>query len=319
MRWLKKALGLVGRQRAESLVTKGYVAAREGRRSEALKLYEEAAEADETLAVAWLNAALCRLESFNEGAAGLAPDGRTAELDAIATLLERAVSLAEVPPSAFRSLARVSERRGAFLRAEECWQKVLEALAEDPATQPLQQQEARRALDEVRPRAALERSLQRARAALTTGVGDDERKEALAGLQAILEAPPVGVDVPARAWALAGTLARRLRDLAAARQLLEHAVTVDGNDLEALRELASTFVDLGELPLALQTSLAAYRKNPLDAGLVCNVGVCHLALGDAQKAGEFLAIARDMAPKDPIVQRAWQTLVEGSQAAPPSS
>ena len=54
--------------------------------------------------------------------------------------------------------------------------------------------------------------------------------------------------------------------------------------------------------------MAAYRLDPLDAGLVCNVGVCHLALGDLAQAREFIVLAAAMAPEDPIVIRAAAAL-----------
>lgn len=312
MRWLKKALGLLGRQRAETLVTRGYVAAKEGRPAEALRLYEEAAQADETVAVAWLNAALCHLEAFNSASAALGDAERERQLSHIAALLERAVALPEVPVSAWRTLARVQERLAAFVRAEECWQRVV-----DSPGGGLAQQEAQTALEDLRPQAELQRALLRGSLALSADVDEDERRAAWQALQHLLEAPPTRVELPPRAWALAGSLARKLRDFDSARPLLEEAVRRDPADLETLRELASLYVDVHELPLALQTSVEAYRRNPLDAGLVCNVGVCHLALGDSDKAREFLTIARDMAPADPIVQRALRTLSDQTASASP--
>ena len=61
--------------------------------------------------------------------------------------------------------------------------------------------------------------------------------------------------------------------------------------------------------------MSAYRLDPIDPGLVCNVGVCHLAAGDVVGAREFIDLARQMAPKDPIVVRALTALVDAERAA----
>ena len=48
------------------------------------------------------------------------------------------------------------------------------------------------------------------------------------------------------------------------------------------------------MDVALKHSMAAYGEDPSNAGLVCNVGVCHLGLGHLDQAEEFLTIARDL-------------------------
>jgi tetratricopeptide (TPR) repeat protein len=166
--------------------------------------------------------------------------------------------------------------------------------------------------------------VRRARELLTVEVVDAEL--AAAGLDALLLArEAVARDavatasvpaVPPGLATLMGCLARKAGD-ARARALLDEAVAADPRDLEAVRNLATLCLASGDLPAALRASQAAYRLDPVDAGLVCNVGVCHLALarvGDTvddeqmARAREFITLARQLAPKDPIILRAVAAL-----------
>ncbi len=117
-----------------------------------------------------------------------------------------------------------------------------------------------------------------------------------------------------RARALAGTLWRRAGDLPQARALLAAAVSEDPGDVEALRELASVCLAQGDLAAALAASLDAYRRQPTDPGLVCNVGVCHLGLGALDEAAEYIDIALRLDPKDPIIGRAKEALTRARTA-----
>jgi tetratricopeptide (TPR) repeat protein len=117
---------------------------------------------------------------------------------------------------------------------------------------------------------------------------------------------------------LAGTLARKVGDLERARSLLDTAVADDSKDLEAWRNLATVCLAQGDIAAAIKASQAAYRLDPVDAGLVCNLGVCHLAaadagLGNVDEAREYIELAARLAPKDPIVQRAMATLISRAQ------
>src|ERR1043166_3870428 len=118
-KWWKRALGLEGRDKATALVTQGVIHAREGRHDDARKCYESAVDADETLAVAHLNLALCKLDLFNKRGA----DDVAAALADIATTLERAVSL-EPSYIGYRALANVEERRQSFAKAFDAWKRV---------------------------------------------------------------------------------------------------------------------------------------------------------------------------------------------------
>jgi tetratricopeptide (TPR) repeat protein len=327
MKWWKKAIGRAtgrtGRAYAESLVTRGYVAIRENRLDDALAAFVEACDADETLAIAPFDAGTTELLRFNRDAQAIDADARAARLDAAERWLERAVLLDERHAPSWRALARVRERKGAFLSAHAAWTTVIAlllpadgapvsvGLATDGAAADLV--EARREQARLQPRARLEEALGRARTALQT-TGDDDatrtgRQWALDALwQAWSAAQAAGIDEPSHLYSLAGALARKAGDAARARVLLDDAVRRDKHDIEAWKELATVCMAEGDHRAALVASLAAYRENPVDAGLVCNVGVCHLALGDRVQATEFIELARGMAPDDPIVARAVAAL-----------
>jgi tetratricopeptide (TPR) repeat protein len=337
MKWFRKAIGKAtgrtGREYAETLVTRGYVASREGRLDDALAAFVEACDADETLAIAHFDAGTAELQRFNRDAHALDATSRAARLDAAERWLERAVALDEHHAPAWRALARVRERKGALVAAHAAWTTVVALLlpagggaGHDAATHQRPDDGFRAADDEVsvalvearreqlrlQPAARLQEALGKARAAL--GGADDEgsratRQLALDGLWlAWSTAEAASVPQPPHLFALAGALARKAGDLPRARALLDDAVRHDKHDLEAWRELATVCMATGDLKAALAASLAAYRQDPVDAGLVCNVGVCHLALGDRAQAAEFLELARGMAPDDPIVARALAAL-----------
>jgi tetratricopeptide (TPR) repeat protein len=326
--WLKKAIGKAtgrtGRKHAETLVTRGYVAIREGHLDDALKAFVDAGDADETLATAFFDAGTTELLRFNRDATQLDDDARAARLVAAARWLDRAVALDELHAPSWRALARVRERQGALVAAHAAWTTVVALLmpadgggavaggpaADGPATALA---EARREQLRLQPHARLHEALTDARAALEL-VGDDDvtraaRQTALDGLLgAWATAQPAGAVEPRHLFALAGSLARKAGDAARAREMLDEAVRRDKHDVEAWKELATVCMTAGDLRGALVASLAAYREDPVDAGLVCNVGVCHLALGDVDKAAEFIDLARGMAPDDDIVQRALAAL-----------
>lgn len=315
MSWLKKVLGGKGanREKATKLVTEGFVHAREGRLDAALRSYERALDEDDAFAVAWLNLGLSRLDVLNRDLGALDLDARAGALDRIAGALERALELDGAPIVGWRALARVSERRGAFARAEDAWACVETLAGVDSA----ETTEARKARHALARRARAERVRARALAALGREAQPPEQMAALAELKAVLEHPldDDGTPLMMRGAALAGTLARRAGDRASARALLETAVSEDATDLDALRELASTCIDDGDLARALHVSMVAYRASPADAGLVCNVGVCHLAMGDLVEAAEFIELAHRLDPRGPIVARAREALARAQASS----
>ncbi len=331
MRWLKKALGRTGRKAAEELCTKGYIAAREGRLDEAQRLYDAAVDADESLAVAAFDAGQTALERFNRDAATLKPDERRARLTTARQYLERAVAVDAAHAPSWRALARVHERLFEWEEAVRAWERVEVAIGatatEDPASRGQASSmdaraEARRERARLAGLAALSAAVRQARALLA--VDDVDPAEARAAIDAVVaarvvvEADPSSPASTKGLATLVGCLARKAQD-PRARSLLEEAVRLDPTDLEAVRNLATWCLAQGDLQAALSASVAAYRLDPVDAGLVCNVGVCHLALaktGDVvdearlASAREYIVLAQQLAPKDPIVVRAVAALAE---------
>ncbi|MDP2343697.1 MAG: tetratricopeptide repeat protein [Deltaproteobacteria bacterium] len=308
MKWLKKALGKTGRKVAEDLVTKGYVAAHEGRLEAAHKLYLDAVDADDTLAVAFFNAGQVELELFNR-------DHSMARLSSAAAHLQRGLALDAAHAPSWRTLARVQERQGQFAAAVDAWLQVRARLATAEPAGPFSQErgkdieEARREAERLRPWAELEQALTSARAALGADVDVAAASLALSSLEEIWErSAAAGVAEPPRLLTLLGALARKIAEVEQARAYFEAAIAGDKHDLEALKALATICLEQGDLKAALTSSMAAYRADPVDAGLVCNVGVCHLALGELAAAREFIELAAGMAPKDPIVARAVAAL-----------
>lgn len=308
MSWFKRALGLQGREKATALVTQGVVHAREGRLDDARRAYEAAVDADDGLAVAHLNLGLCRLDLFNREGRTRGEADRAEALEQIAAPLERALALDPTPWMGWRALAHVDERRGRWAKAEDAWRRLRETAPKDGQAVL----DAQRALQALAGRATADRARRRALAALDVDSGQDERVAALAALLPLLDDVALS-DVLVRGHALAGTLARRAGDRGRARALLEQAVAMDGHDIEALRELASVALEEGDVQRALAASVEAYRENPGDAGLVCNVGVCHLAVGDVDRAREYIDLAWQLEPKDPIVLRARDALARAGK------
>ena len=218
----------------------------------------------------------------------------------------------------WRALARVQERLGQVENAEASWARVercllggIELTLEDRDALALARTERQR----LKPAAELAATLQ----ATTTllGTGDVDADAARAAIDALMHARDaalaVGLAVPAHALVVAGSLARKSVDLHRARTLFEAALVESHRDLETLRNLATVCQGLGDVQAALRASMQAYRLDPTDAGLVCNVGVCHLAAGTLSSAREYVDLARQLAPKDPIVLRALAAVVEAEQ------
>jgi Flp pilus assembly protein TadD len=169
----------------------------------------------------------------------------------------------------------------------------------------------------LKPAAELASTLHTATTLL--GADDVDADAAGAAIDALLLARDaalvVGLVVPAHTLVVAGGLARRSADLERARTLFEASLVEHPRDLEALRNLATVCQGLGDVQAALRASMQAYRLDPTDAGLVCNVGVCHLAAGTLSSAREYVDLARQLAPKDPIVLRAVAAVVEAEQTS----
>lgn len=88
-----------------------------------------------------------------------------------------------------------------------------------------------------------------------------------------------------------GILRRFQNRLSDARSELEMAIALDGNNGDALRQLAITLLFLGEPESAIPFISKAIRLNPKDPNLWANywpLGQCHLLLGHVAQAVDFL-------------------------------
>ncbi|HEY1098089.1 MAG TPA: hypothetical protein VGF99_04145, partial [Myxococcota bacterium] len=133
MRWLKKVLGQTGRKAAEERCTKGYIAAREGRLDDAQRLYDDAVDADPTLAVAAFNAGQTALERYNRDVASLDAAARTQRLRTALQHLEKALVIDDTHAPSWRAVARVQERLGDVVAAYDSWGRVERRLTPAPA------------------------------------------------------------------------------------------------------------------------------------------------------------------------------------------
>lgn len=115
-------------------------------------------------------------------------------------------------------------------------------------------------------------------------------------------------------WA-SGVVCRKLGDTARARAFFQACLARSDKHLKAHRELAQLAAAQDEAETALTHSVAAYRLDPTDPALLCNVAVCELALGRLERATEFLVLAEELAPKDPIIQNTRHAL-DAAKAAP---
>lgn len=308
MRWLKKILPQkkADPEEASRHLARGVALAREERFEEALAAYQQAQQVAPEEPLAWLNAGLALQDLYNQQSASFSDEEREERLRAICEVVEHAVELDGSLLVGWRVLGHVARRLGDYVRAEESFQEVL-ARADDDFPHL---EEAARELKGVAARADRQRVLRRA-----VELAFDREAEAasLRELMELLQPLLLHPETPAEGFWAAGVLLRRLDDKAGAREMFEACVERAPRHVDARRELATLCMQAGEVSKALEHSIEAYREDPSNPALVCNVGVCHLTLGDLAQAEEFLHMARGLAPDDRIVQRAWSAL-EGARA-----
>jgi tetratricopeptide (TPR) repeat protein len=305
MRWLTKILPQkqkrVDPEAAARHLARGVALAHKGQLEGALEAYREAQQAHPDEPLAWLNEGLALQDLYNRRSSDLEDEERAERLRAIEAAAATAVRLDPGQVIGWRTLGHVARRLGDYVRAEESFREVI-SRADDGFPHL---EEAERELKSVSARAERQRIFRRAVAlALHRDADLTDARELMETLQPLLlhpEAPTAGF------WA-AGVLMRRLEDKATARELFEVCVERSPRHLDARRELATLCMQAGDVDKALEHSLEAYREDPSNPALVCNVGVCHLALGNLAQAEEFLHMARGLAPNDPIVQRALSAL-----------
>lgn len=304
---IKKLMRKPDRKKAVALVEKGVGYAAASKPKAALKLYLQAQAADDSYPLAHINEGLARLDLFNLARESLDASERAQALEAIAAAFERGLERDPENLAALRGLGFTARRLGRFIDAEAAWEKLVEVA---PAEHPYRK-EASKELAELRPKAKKERTL---RATVTAALDEAASADALeAALQEA--APDLDTDdVPPKLYWAAGVIHRRLGQDDDAIKRFGACVGLDPRHFDARRELATLCMRKGFHKRALEHSMIAYQEDPTNPALVCNVGVCHLALGHLDKAAEFIELASGLDPDDPIIQRAMQTLQEAQAA-----
>lgn len=308
MSWLKRIFRKPSRAEALKRIAEGVMHARRGQPALALACYDEAIRLDPDTSVGYLNRGLALQDLFNAGSAEWTPAVRGEKLEEIAESLESALERDASQVVAWRSLGHVSVRLGRYIRAEEAFVQVLDRAPEDFP----HREEALREQRRIAGRAERERAIAYAVELVLDGAASlGDLREAQERLRPLLILP----DVPSDAFWAAGVLAKRLADATLAREMFEACIDRDERHVFARRELATLCMVEGEGELALVHSQVAFEEQPENPAVVCNVGVCHLSLGDLDQAAEYLEMARAMAPGDPIIQKAWDALQQ-ARAAP---
>jgi tetratricopeptide (TPR) repeat protein len=310
MRWLKKLLNKPSPEQAGAHLARGVEASRADRMEEALAAYRQAIECDPTQPFAHLNEALALQDLYNRDGEGLDAETRQERLEEIRAAFERALEMDEGQLVGWRALGHVCRRLSDWQRAEQAFERLLEIAPEDFEHSA----EAERELKVISVKAERARVLDHAvDLALADEPDLEELRESLEQVEPLLMHP----ETPVSAFWATGVLRRRLDDNAGAREMFEACVERSPHHLDARRELATLCIKAGEVQTALEHSVFAYREDPSNAALVCNVGVCHLSLGDLAQAQEYLEMARGLAPDNAIVKRAWAALREAQAEAQP--
>ncbi|MCP4503950.1 MAG: tetratricopeptide repeat protein [Deltaproteobacteria bacterium] len=308
--WFKKLLGKKDRKGAEKEVAKGAIAARRARFDTALGHYEKAVRIDDSYPLAHLNLALAQQDRFNRDRDSLPADEKRERLLVIIDLLETTLSLDPHNVFAWHSLGVAAMSLKAPIRAEEAFARVLEICDEEfPHFD-----DVKRYFERMTKAADRERQVQRVLQLSRNDddkndedeIGDEEILQSIAEVQDVLDA---SADEEPRndLFFAAAVLYKKLEDKENARLFFERVLETLPYHPRALREAATLCLLLGDVDDALQHSLAAYREDPTDPGVTCNVGVCYLTSGELDKAGEYIQLAKDLDPKDAIVAKAQAT------------
>lgn len=312
---------------AEEKVVEGIAKARVGRFEEALALYQQAVALDGTLAVAHLNICLCLQDIFNRDFASWSSDERRERLRDMRDHLQRALSFDEKLTIAYQSLIQINKKLGDFVNAERAGQKLLPLVEGDLQKIAALQAELR----QLRPLAekqqlfadvlALSHVLPRWSEGVPppdAPVGPEGTLQMRIELMKCLAPHLADHDTPSEIYFAAAKIVRSLGDNGQAVRILKYAAAqsalTSAQKVECHRALSSIAFTAGDYREALRSARMAYQEDPTNPALISNVGVCLLAMGRYDDAREMLDIAKGLAPKDPIVQRALAALKRAVRA-----
>lgn len=302
--FLKRLLGLRDPRRAASQVAKGVVLARQGDVRGALAAYRQAIQADDTYALAHLNVALALQDIYNEERANLVPEDQEVRLRELVEHLALATTLDPGLAPAHRALGFAQRALGRYSEARDAFQAYLSMVdGKDP-----HHERVAAAQREVAEQAFVDEAIAAA-VADAEKIGDPEvqgREQREATLVTALEKAPQRAD----GWWALGVLRRARGDVEGAKECFMRAIEADPQCLPAHKELSGLYFHAQQPVEALPFARAAYEADPTNPALVCNVGVCHLALGNLAEAREYILIAKGLAPRDPIVLDCLKALEE---------
>lgn len=92
---------------------------------------------------------------------------------------------------------------------------------------------------------------------------------------------------------------RQIRDPYKALDYLDNLLNY-GETLEVLSEIGLNLASLNDFESALEYFTKALKIIPSDSGVICNMGVCHLGLGNMDEAKHAFELASRINPKDEI-------------------
>ena len=284
---------------ADRRVDEGVVFFEAGQLERAVTCYEEAILWAPSHEWARANLGLSLVDQYNLGYEAWSRERRQAHLTLALDTLVHAVSLGAQRPAVLRAMGHLQWRLGDYSEAAQAFQNAIDLLSDD------EEQDEREALGSLIE--TLEPMIQTAEQikSIMTVINDNEadQNQCAQALETVKQLPEEAISETEALW-LGGVLHRRLGAHVSAQEHFLKVVAIEDGHLEAHRELAQLFLHQASFELALKHSMAAYRLLPRDAGLVCNVGVCHLALNHKDKAKEFIELAYGMAPNNAIINNA---------------
>ena len=281
-------------QRADGLVSDGVVAAESGKLAHAMELYQQALSWAPQHVLARSNMGLSLMDEYNSNFEAWDRHRRSAHLNLTLDNLEEAIELGANRVAVWRATGHVRWRLSQFRGAAEAFEQTLSLLEDLEGDTHDAVSELEGHLSELQPLVERAEALRKIRGVIDEGTAPNASlHQALSTLE---ELQPAEQEEVHFLW-MRGVLNRRLENVQEAVALFEQALELGGPHLDAHRELAQLFMAADSPESALEHSVAAYKLQPRNAGLVCNVGVCHLSLGDLKNAKEFIDLAHGMAPK----------------------
>ena len=292
---------------ADKWVDDGVAFFEAGELDQAVKCYDEAILWMPQHVWAHTNLGLSLVDQYNLHFEEWETQRRHAHLTLALDTLAHAIDLGADRVAVWRASGHIQWRLGSYRSAATSFEKALSLLKDNAQQQEREEREELEAyLVDLEPLIERAEDIDRAMLVVRDHAAQGSVcQEALDALL-VLEAQNDGQKVQFL-WAQ-GVLYRRLADLEKAERSFLEVLELQETHLESHRELAQIYMENKSLQVALEHSMSAYRLSPRDPGLVCNVGVCHLALEDVEKATEFIVLAHGMDPNSDIINKALEAL-----------